>query len=103
MCISCPERGGALSIFVLRGCAVFKGIVFTYFSLNRVSKEGKFSGAGCQNMSKEEILLQRANFWSNFFFEYTFQRFFSRTGCHLKEKILEQGEIFCRGHIPVQI
>ena len=22
-------------------------------------KEGKFSGAGCQNMSKEEILLQR--------------------------------------------
>ena len=24
-----------------------------------IKKEGKFSGAGCQNMSKEEILLQR--------------------------------------------
>ena len=56
-------------------------------------------------MSKEEILLQRANFWSNFcVFEYTFQQIFPTTGYHLKEKILEQGEkIFFRGHIPVQI
>ena len=73
--------GGVLSIFVLRGCAVFQGIVFAYFFWNRVSKEGKFSGAGCQNMSKEEILLQQANFWSNFrVFEYTFQRFFLEQG-----------------------
>ena len=73
--------GGVLSIFVLRGCAVFQGIVFAHFFQNRVSREGKFSGAGCQNMSKEEILFQRANFWSNFcVFEYTFQRFFLEQG-----------------------
>ena len=29
------------------------------FSRNRVSKEGKVSGADCQNMSKAEILLQQ--------------------------------------------
>ena len=26
-----PGGGGVLSIFVLRGCAVFQGIVFAYF------------------------------------------------------------------------
>ena len=54
-----PGGGGVLSIFVRQGCAVFQGIVFAYFFENRVSKEGKFSGAGSQNMSKEEILLQQ--------------------------------------------
>ena len=28
---------------------------------------------------------------------------FSRTGYHFKAKVLEQGETFSRGHIPVQI
>ena len=49
--------GGVLSTFVRRGYAVFQGIVFVYFFQKWVSKEGNFSGAGCQNMSKEEIAL----------------------------------------------
>ena len=72
---------GYLVYLSYRDVLFFKGIVFAYFFWNRVSKEGKFSGTGCQNMSKEEILLQRANFWSNFcVFEYTFQRFFLEQG-----------------------
>ena len=44
-------------------------------------------------MSKEEILLQRVIFWSKFcVFEYTFHRFFSKTGYHLRAKILGQGD-----------
>ena len=55
-----PGGGGVLSIFVRRGCAVFQGIVSLIFSRTYwEGKEGKFSGAGCQNMPKEEILLQR--------------------------------------------
>ena len=53
-------------------------------------------------MSKEEILLQRVIILSNFcVFE---SKIFSRTGYHLKAKILEQDEkILFRGVIPVQI
>ena len=52
-----PGGGGVLSIFILRGCAVFQSIVFAYFFKNGVSKEGSFSGAGCQNMLKGNFLL----------------------------------------------
>ena len=45
-------------------------------------------------MSKEEILLQRANFSPIFVFLSILFSDFSRTGNHLKAKILEQGEIF---------
>ena len=31
LCGPNPGGGGVLSIFVLRGCAVFQGIVFAYF------------------------------------------------------------------------
>ena len=52
--------GGVPSfIFPTGMCVPFFRVSFSLFLLNRVSKEGKFSGAGCQNMSKEEILLQR--------------------------------------------
>ena len=47
--------GDVFSIFVQRGCAIFQGIISTYFASNGVSKEGNCSGAGCQNTSKGEI------------------------------------------------
>ena len=73
--------GGLLGISVRPGCAIFQGIAFAYFFKNRVSKEGKFSGAGCQNMSKEEILLEKVIIQSNFcVFEYTVHRFFPEQG-----------------------
>ena len=34
--------GEVPSIFVRRGCAVFQGIAFAYFSKNGVSKDGNF-------------------------------------------------------------
>ena len=41
-----------LSIYFRRAFAIFQGIVFDYFFWNGLSKEGNFSGAGCQNMLK---------------------------------------------------
>ena len=38
-------------------CAVIQGI--GYFPKNGLSKQGNFSGAGCQNMFRGEILLDR--------------------------------------------
>ena len=47
----------------------------------RVSKEGNFSGAGCQNMSKGKFFLDCINIWSNFcVLEYNFHRFFLESG-----------------------
>ena len=48
--------GEVLGKFVRQGCAVFQGIVFAYVFYNGVSKEGNFSAAGCQNMSKGKVL-----------------------------------------------
>ena len=49
------------------------------------SKEGCFSGTGCQNMSKGDILLDRFAFWSNLYIlEHTFHRF--GAGCHFEGK-----------------
>ena len=86
------------------GMCRFLGYRFRLFFLEQGIK-GKFSGAGCQNRSKEEILLQWVIIYSNFcVFEYTFYQFFLEQGYHWKAKILEQGEkILFRGHIPVQI
>ena len=70
-----------------------------------VLKEGNFSGAGCRNMSKGEILLDWVMILTNYgVLEYTFSPIFSTIGYHLKTKLLEPGKktIF-RGHIPVQI
>ena len=57
---------GVRSLFVRPGCANSKGIVFAYFFWNGVSQKGNFSGAGTQNMSKGEFLLDRIIIWSNF-------------------------------------
>ena len=76
-----PGGGGVLSIFVLWGICRFSGYRFGLFFLGLGIKEGKVSGAGCQNMSKEEILLQRVILESNFcVFVYTFYRFFLEQG-----------------------
>ena len=49
---STPRGGGVLGIFFRRGCAIFRGIVFTYLFYDGVSKEGNFSGNGSQKRSK---------------------------------------------------
>ena len=54
-------------------------------------------------MSKEETLFQRELFSQILLFFSILFTDYSRTGYHLKAKILKQGEIFFfRGHIPVQ-
>ena len=58
---SVPGGGGTWYICPTGMCR-FSGYRFRLFFLEegiKRSKEGKFSGAGCQSMSKEEILLQR--------------------------------------------
>ena len=94
------SRKGYL-VYLSAGDVPFFRVSFSpIFFQNGVSKEGKFSGAGCQNMSKEEILLLFSPilvFLSILFTD------FSRTGYHFKAKVLEQGETFFCGHIPVQI
>ena len=73
--------GGLLSIFVRREYAVFQGIVYALFICSKVSKEGSFSGAGCQNSSRGEILLNRAVIRSNFCdLVYAFDRLFLESG-----------------------
>ena len=54
-----PGGRGLLSIFVRRGCAVFQGIVFAYFSRTGYQKKANFLEQVFKNMSKEESLLQR--------------------------------------------
>ena len=66
---SIPRRGGGYLVYLSNGDVLFLRVSF--------SPKGKFSGAGCQDMSKEEILLQRFIIQSNFcIFEYTLHRFF---------------------------
>ena len=40
--MSLSQGGGVLSIFGLRGCAVFQGIVFAYFSRAGYQKKANF-------------------------------------------------------------
>ena len=48
---------GVLNILVRQGVCRFSGYRLRLFFMNRVSKEGKSSGAGDQKMSKGKILI----------------------------------------------
>ena len=51
-------RGGGYLVYWTDGdVPFFHDIVFTSSFLNAVPKESNFSGAGCRNMLKREILL----------------------------------------------
>ena len=73
---------GGYLVYLSDGDVPFFRVSFSaIISRTGYQKEGKFSRAGCQNMSKEECLLKRVIMQSNFcVFEYTFYRFFLEQG-----------------------
>ena len=93
------EKRGVHSILDRRACAVFQGIVFDYFFWNGLSKEGNFSGAGCQNMLKGKFcqiglfFSPTSVFWRIIFANFSYSR------PSFDGKILEQGKkIFSSAH-----
>ena len=61
----CTGRGSLVNLWDRD--VPFMGIIFAYFFYSRVSKENNYSGAGCQNMSKGDILLNHVAILSNAF------------------------------------
>ena len=67
-------------------------------------KKGKFSGAGCQNMSKGKILLDRVIILSNFLRSAVyFLATSSGTGNHLKAKFWSRVKKFFIGTPPTNL
>ena len=74
--------GGGTWYICLTGMGRFLGCRFRTLFLERVSKDGNFSGAGCQIMSKREVLLDRVVIEFNFlcFEVFACHRFFPELG-----------------------
>ena len=103
--ISAPGGGGGYLVYLSDGDVPFFRVSFSPIFLQRGIKRRQIFWS---RLSKH---VKRGNFVRTGYYSVKFSCFwvyfspiFSRTGYHLKAKILEQGEkICCRGHIPVQI
>ena len=73
------------------------------FSRTGYQKKANFLEQVVKTCQKRKFCFNGTLFSQIFVFLSILFKDFSRIGYHLKAKILEQGENFFRGHIPVQI